>query len=263
MQATIGDRRVGYDSQGVGVPLLLMHAFPLSREMYAEQAEALAKTARVVTFDAPGVGNSEPGEISINGLADLAVGLLDAMQIKTAVVGGVSMGGYGAMAFARRYPDRLRGLVLADTRAAADSDEGRAGRRALADLALEKGPAAVAEQMLPRVLGASTLKRRRKVVDRVRGMIEATPAPTIAALSLALGEREDSTQGLADIRVPTLVVTGEEDAITPPSEAREWGALIPDSRIVEINEAGHLANLEMPERFNAILAEFLESLPLR
>jgi 3-oxoadipate enol-lactonase len=263
MQATIGDRRIGYGSRGYGVPLVLMHAFPLSREMYAEQADALDKIARVLTFDAPGVGNSESGEVSIHGLADLAVGLMDALQIKTAVVGGVSMGGYAALSFARRYPDRLRALILADTRASADTDEGRAGRRALADLAIEKGASAVAEQMLPKVLGASTLKRRRKVVDRVRKMIEATPPETIAALSIALGERDDSTPALSNIRVPTLVITGEEDSITPPSEAREWGSLIPDARIVEINEAGHLANLEMPERFNALVLEFLETLPLR
>lgn len=263
MQATIGDRRIGYDSRGYGVPLVLMHAFPLSREMYAEQAEALHKIARVLTFDAPGVGNSEPGEVSIDGIADLAIGLMDALQIKTAVVGGVSMGGYAALSFARRYPDRLRGLILADTRASADTDEGRAGRRTMADLAIEKGAGAVAEQMLPKVLGASTLKRRRKVVDRVRGMIEATPPETIAALSIALGEREDSTPSLEEIRVPTLVITGDEDGITPSSEAREWGALIPNARIVEINEAGHLSNLEMPERFNALLTEYLEILPLR
>jgi len=263
MQATIGDRRVGYDSRGYGIPLLLMHAFPLSREMYAEQNDALDKLARVLTFDAPGVGNSEPGEISIDGMADLAVGLMDALQIKTAVVGGVSMGGYAALSFARRYPHRLRGLVLADTRAAADSDEGRAGRRTMADLALEKGASAVAEQMLPKVLGASTLKRRRKVVERVRAMIEATPPETIAALSIALGERSDSTPHLEEIRVPTLVITGEEDTLTPASEAREWGGRIPNAKIVEINEAGHLVNLEMPERFNAILTEYLETLPLR
>ena len=119
------------------------------------------------------------------------------------------------------------------------------------------------EQMLPKVLGASTLKRRRKIVDRVRKMIEATPPETIAALSIALGERADSTQALAQIRVPTLVITGEEDAITPPAEARDWGGMIPDARIFEINEAGHLANLEMPDRFNALLTEFLEALPLR
>lgn len=240
-----------------------MHAFPLSREMYAEQNDALDKIARVLTFDVPGVGNSEAGDVSIDGMADLAVGLMDALQIKTAVVGGVSMGGYAALSFARRYPDRLRGLVLADTRAAADSDEARAGRQALADLALQKGAAAVAEQMLPRVLGASSLKRRRKVVDRVRTMIESTPAETIAALSIALGERGGSTPHLADIRVPTLVITGEEDTLTPTSEAREWGALIPNAKIVEINEAGHLANLEMPERFNAMVADFIETLPPR
>ncbi|MBI1358140.1 MAG: alpha/beta fold hydrolase [Acidobacteria bacterium] len=261
MQATIGDRRVGYDSFGSGIPLLLIHAFPLNRTMYAEQNKELAKGARVVSFDAPGVGNSESAEVSIDGLADLAVGLMDALHIQTAVVGGVSMGGYAALAFARLYPDRLRGLILADTRAAADSPEGRKGRQEMADVALNEGSAAIAERMIPRVLGATTLKRRRKIVDRVRGMIESTPPEAIAALSLALGGRCDSTALLSDIRVPTLVVTGEEDALTPASEAREWGGKIRHAKIVEIPDAGHLANIETPDRFNSIVREFLEGLP--
>ena len=263
MQATIGDRRVGYDSHGSGIPLLLIHAFPLNRTMYAEQNKDLAKSARVLTFDAPGVGNSEPAEVSIDGLAELAVGLLDALQIQSAVIGGVSMGGYAALAFARLYPDRLRGLILADTRAAADSEEGRRGRQEMADVALSQGAGAVAERMLPRVLGATTLKRRRKVVDRVRSMIESTAPESIAALSLALGRRSDSTPLLSQIQAPTLVVTGAEDALTPATEAREWGSKIRLAKVVEIPEAGHLANLEAPERFNAVVKEFLEGVPWR
>ena len=258
MQATIDDRRVGYDSAGGGVPLLLLHAFPLNRTMYAEQAEGLRDIARVLAFDAPGVGRSEPGPLTIDGIADLAAGLLDALQIPRAVVGGVSMGGYAALAFARRHPDRLLGLVLANTRAAADTEEARKGRAEMALVARQKGPPAIAERMLPKVLGATALKRNRKLVERVREMIESIPGAVIADLLEALAGRADSTPILSQISVPALVIAAEEDTVTPASEAVEWAKLIPGSRYVEIRGAGHLSNMEAPERFNEALGGFLE-----
>ena len=258
MQTTIDDRRVGYESAGAGVPLLLLHAFPLNRSMYEEQTAALGDIARVISVDVPGVGRSEPAPLSIDGMADLAANLLDALQISRAVVGGVSMGGYAALAFARRYPDRLRGLILANTRAAADSEEARKGRVEMAEVARTEGPAEIAERMLPKVLGATALKRNRKLVDRVRSMIESLPGEVIADLLSALANREDSTPHLGAIEVPTLVIASEEDTITPAAEALEWSKLIPGSRFVEIQGAGHLSNLEAPEAFNKAVRDFLE-----
>jgi pimeloyl-ACP methyl ester carboxylesterase len=259
MQATIEDRRVGYDSTGAGVPLLLLHAFPLHRGMYAEQVEGLRGVARVLTLDAPGVGRSEPAPLSIDGIADLAAGLLDALQIPKAVVGGVSMGGYAALAFARRHPDRLLGLILANTRAAADSDEARKGRAEMAAVARAQGPAAIAERMLPKVLGPATLKRNRKLVDRVRQMIESLSGDVIADLLGALAGRTDSTAILSQISVPTLVIASEDDTLTPASEALVWAQAIPGSRYVEIEGVGHLSNMEAPERFNQAVRNFLET----
>jgi pimeloyl-ACP methyl ester carboxylesterase len=259
MQTTIDDRRVAYDSAGSGVPLLLLHAFPLTRAMYSDQVEALRDVARVLTLDAPGVGRSEPGPLTIDGIADLAGRLLEALQIPRAVVGGVSMGGYAALAFARRHPDKLLGLVLANTRAAADSDEGRKGRAEMAAVARKEGPSAIAERMLPKVLGATALKRNRKLVERVREMIESVPGDVIADLLGALAGRADSTPILEKIQVPTLVIAAEEDTLTPASEALEWSKLIPASRYVEIQGAGHLSNLEAPDKFNKAVREFLET----
>ncbi|MEZ5361706.1 MAG: alpha/beta hydrolase [Bryobacterales bacterium] len=259
MQATIDDRRVGYDAVGSGVPLLLLHAFPLNRTMYAEQTQGLRDAARVITFDLPGVGRSEPGPLSVDGMADLAAGLLDALQIPRAIIGGVSMGGYAAMAFARRHPERLLGLVLANTRAAADSEEAREGRAEMAKVARDQGPSAIAERMLPKLLGPTALKRNRKLVDRVRAMIEGVPGEVISDLLTALAERADSTPSLAAIDVPTLVIASEDDAVTPASEAREWAQEIPESRYVEIPGVGHLSNLEAPTEFNKAVRSFLET----
>jgi len=257
MQTTIGDRRVSYDSHGQGVPLLLMHAFPLNRSMYAEQNAGLAHAARVVTFDAPGIGGSEPGPLSIDGIAATGAGLLDALQIERAVVGGVSMGGYAALAFARLFPDRLRGLVLANTRAAADSEEARAGRRELAAVARDRGPAEVADRMLEKVLGETTRRGDQDLTARVRRMIESTPGEVIAQLSEALAARADSTALLGSIAVPTLVVASDEDDITPTSEMRAFAERIPGVDMLELVRCGHLSNLESPEAFNVGLEQFL------
>jgi pimeloyl-ACP methyl ester carboxylesterase len=259
MQTTIEDRRVGYDSAGSGVPLLLLHAFPLNRTMFTEQIDGLRDVARVITPDVPGVGRSESGRLTIDGIAHLAAQLLDALHIQRAVVGGVSMGGYAALAFARLHPDRLLGLALANTRAAADNDEAKQGRVALAAVARNEGASAVAERMLPKLLGASTLKRNRKIVDRVREIIESIPGEAIAEMLAALAGRADSTPFLQRIGVPTLVIASDEDVATPAAEAQDWAKQIPGSRYIEIQGAGHLSNIEAPEKFNHAIREFLET----
>jgi pimeloyl-ACP methyl ester carboxylesterase len=261
MLISLGNHRISYESTGEGTPLLLMHAFPLSQSMFEPQREALAETARLLTFDAPGVGESAPAVVSIDDLADLAAALLDAEKIDRAVVGGVSMGGYATLAFARRHADRLRGLLLASTRVIADPAEAKQGRRDMAALALEKGPAEIAARMLPKLLGETTHRERPAVVDRVRAIAESVPGKTIARLLDALASRADSTALLPQILVPTLVLTGEQDPIAPPQEASEWAARIPNARFVALPNAGHLPNLETPEAFNAAVEDFLEALP--
>jgi pimeloyl-ACP methyl ester carboxylesterase len=257
MKTKIGGRTIGFDIQGQGTPLLLMHAFPLDRAMFQEQLAALSKAVRVLTFDVPGMGESEAAPVSIDGIADLAARLLDEQKIHKAIVGGVSMGGYASFAFARRHADRLLGLVLADTKPEADSDEAKAGRREMAKVAREQGAAEIAKRMTPKLLGATTLEQRPQVAEQVRRMIEQAAPESIAQLLEAMAGRADSTGLLAAIQVPTLVMAGEEDAIIPAAGAKLWAERIPGSRFVLLPKAGHLPNLEAPEAFHATIEAFL------
>jgi pimeloyl-ACP methyl ester carboxylesterase len=261
MLITLGKHTISCESSGEGTPLLMMHAFPLNQTMFQPQREGLSTAARLLTFDAPGVGESSPAAVSIDDLADLAAALLDAEKIERAIVGGVSMGGYAAFAFARRHPERLRGLILANTRAAADTEEARKNRRDMAQVALAQGAAEIATRMLPKLLGETTHRERPVVVERVRTIAESVPRETIARLLDALANRADSTGLLPRIQAPTLVIAGKQDSIALPQESSEWAALIPNARFVAIAGAGHLPNLETPEPFNTALREFLQTLP--
>jgi pimeloyl-ACP methyl ester carboxylesterase len=261
MLITLGNHAISWEASGEGTPLLMMHAFPLNQTMFQPQREALSGVARLLTFDAPGVGESAPAAVTIDDLADLAAALLDAENIERAIVGGVSMGGYAAFAFARRHPGRLRGLILANTRAVADTEEARKNRRDMAQVALAQGAAEIASRMLPKLLGETTRRERPAVAGRVRAIAESVPGETIARLLEALANRADSTDLLARIHVPTLVIAGAQDSIATPHESSEWAARIPNARFVAISGAGHLPNLETPEAFNAAVREFLQSLP--
>lgn len=257
MTRIIEGKRVGIDVRGDGVPLLLIHGFPLHRGMFAPQLEGLADVAKVIVFDVPGVGESEPGPVSMDTIADLAATVLTELEIEKAVVGGVSMGGYASFAFARRHADRLLGLILADTRAVADSEAARDGRRAMARLVQQEGVAAAANRMVPGWFGPSTLEGRPDVVKEAREMVEAAPAVAVVLMLEALAKRPDSTPGLRDIKLPTLVISGEEDPMIPATEMGEWAALIPGARHVVVPRTGHLPNLEEPVEFNRVVAEFI------
>ncbi|HVO10634.1 MAG TPA: alpha/beta fold hydrolase [Vicinamibacteria bacterium] len=262
MRARVDGGAIEYDARGEGRTLLLLHAFPLGLSMWEPQCEALSPRLRVVRFDARGFGGSDPvpGPLTMERIAEDAIALLDLLGIDRAVVGGCSMGGYAALALARRHPHRLSGLVLQDTRAGADTEEARAGRRQLASRVLETGPAAAAEAFLPRLLGETTRRERPDLVGELRERILATPASAIASALHGLAEREDSRPTLAALHVPTLVLVGEEDVITPPSEAEAMARAVRRARLVRVPRAGHLSNLENPEAVNAALAEFLGGL---
>lgn len=260
MRAHLLGHDIAYDDSGSGIPVLLMHAFPLDRRMFAPQRAALAYSMRLITFDVPGAGDSASGAVSIDGIADIAAALLDHLGIDKAVVGGVSMGGYAGFAFVRRHAERLRGLILANTRAVADTDEGKAARKAMAEVALQQGPAEIANRMIERLLGQTTLRGRPEVVKQVRAMIESTPPETIAMLLEALANREDSTATLGAIDVPTLAIAGEEDPLAPPAETAGWAAQIREARFVRIDRAGHLACLEDPAAFNNTIRDFVSDL---
>ena len=257
MRANLVGHDIAYEDSGSGTPVLLMHAFPLDRHMFAPQRAGLGEGARLITFDVPGAGESARGVVSIDDIADIAAALLDHLGLDRAVVGGVSMGGYAAFAFARRHAERLRGLILANTRAVADSEEGKIARKAMAEVAIAQGSAEIASRMIEKLLGETTLLNRPEVVRQVRAMIESTPPETIAMLLNALENRDDSTATLSTIGVPTLAIAGEEDPLAPPAETAGWAAGIRDARFVCIERAGHLACLEDPAAFNSRIRDFI------
>ena len=257
---------VDFDDAGQGPPVVLLHAFPLARAMWQPQVAALESEYRLLVPDQRGFGGTSPfGEPpSLDQMADDVAGLLDARKLSEPVtLGGLSMGGYVALAFARKYPARLRALVLADTRAEADSPEGRANREQMIAFAQTHSARDVIDQLLPKLLGPETRAHRPEVVDEVRRIAVAqTPAGIIGALR-AMRDRPDASPSLAHIRVPTLVLVGSDDGLTPPAAAEKLAAAIRGARLEQIPGAGHLSNLEQPERFNTAVRGFLQSLAAR
>ena len=262
MNARIAGADIRYEAQGDGPCVIFLHAFPLGLAMWDEQASVRAGEARVIRFDARGFGGSSPsdGALTMDRIADDTAALLDHLGVEKAVVAGCSMGGYAALAFARRHPGRLSGLVLVDTRAGADTPEAREGRVATANRVLAEGALVVADAMVPKLLGASTQRDRPDLAARVREVILGNAPRGIADALLGLGARADSTPTLGQIRVPTLIVCGEEDVLTPPAESEAMAKAIAGSRLALIPKAGHLASWEQPAAFHAELSPFLRGL---
>ncbi len=255
MKVVIGSRQMAYESVGSGPPVVLLHAFPFDGRMWRETAAALAQRVQIITPDLRGFGHSDLGSdrFSIADLADDVAALLDALKIPTATVGGMSMGGYVALAFAARHPKRLSSLILADTKADADSSEALQGREAAIALVETQGAAALLDKQIPRLLSAKASDSLRA---QVRRLGEQAPATVIAAIR-ALRDRPDRTPELGSIKVPTLLVVGSEDVLSPPAEAEDMAARISQARVVLIPGAGHLSNLENPDAFRAALMGFL------
>jgi 3-oxoadipate enol-lactonase len=255
MKARIGDRALAYESIGGGQPLVLVHAFPLDGRMWMSTARTLADHCRVIVPDMRGFGASDlgGGDPSIADMADDVAALLDSLGIERATVGGLSMGGYVALAFAARHGARLERLILADTRAAADSDVARAGRADALALVAKDGVAALVERQLAALLSPAASEAVR---EQVRGLGRQSLEGVSAGLR-ALRDRPDRRAELSAIRCPTLVIVGSEDKISPPAEMAEIASAIPGARLVEIAGAGHLSNLERPNEFSSAIAHFI------
>jgi 3-oxoadipate enol-lactonase len=262
MKATINGITIAYDDQGSGLPLVFLHAFPLNRRMWRDQAEALSSTFRVVTIDLRGHGESDAPlwRYTLDQAAEDIRALLDHLSIRGAVFVGLSMGGYICFAFHRRYADRMKGLILADTKAQADTPDGRDSRFQMAQVAYRQGPGAIADMMIPRLLAPATVQRRPELVRSVRAMIEGNEVSGIAGDLMAMAERPDSTPLLAGIRCPTQIIVGELDQPTPPADAQLLADRIPGASLAVIPEAAHLSNLEQPDRFNRIVDSFASRL---
>ncbi len=236
-----------YDSQGTGPALLLLHAFPLDRTMWDSTVSAMRERHRVITMDLMGLG-------SIEDMADGAVALLDSLGIPMANVCGLSMGGYAALAMVARHPARLSSLVLADTRAGADSADARKARDQGIASVREQGVAAFAGPLINKLLSAHAPESMRA---QVRAIAERQSPEAIIAALRALRDRPDRTAELVRIRCPALVLVGAADQVTPLPESRAMAREIPGAKYVELAGAGHLSNLEQPDAFNASLGQFL------
>jgi pimeloyl-ACP methyl ester carboxylesterase len=263
MKANIAARtEIEYDDFGRGLPLILLHAFPLSKAMWRAQVQDLGADHRVLAPDLRGFGGSSPfqGPPSIEIMADNVASLLDALKVSEPIaLGGLSMGGYVALAFARRHPQRLRALILADTKAAPDDEQAKANRNNMIDLA-RRSVAEVIERLLPKLVSDATRTQRPDVLDEVRKIASAqTPTAIINALE-ALRDRPDAAPGLADIKVPTLVIVGADDALTPPPVAQVLVERIPRATLFKIDGAGHLSNMEHPSLFTDEVRSFLRGL---
>jgi 3-oxoadipate enol-lactonase len=251
---------IEYTDQGNGTSLIFIHAFPLSKTMWQPQVDTLKDTYRVITIDLGGHGESEImlGNDSLDGYAKNVLHLLDHLEIAQAVFVGLSMGGYILFSIYRHYANRVKAMVLADTRAQADSEEGRAGRQSMAEVAFKDGAPAIADIMLPKLLAPSTIQERPEIVEQVRQMILQTSTAGIVVDLVAMAARPDSTDLLSRITCPTLVIVGEDDQATPIAESQYIAQRIPGATFVTIPQAGHLSNFEEPAAFNQALKSFLE-----
>jgi 3-oxoadipate enol-lactonase len=254
---TLDYEQRGEDNSNV---LVLLHGFPFSSAMWRAQLDALGRAWRVVAPDFRGFGkSSETGSFTIEQLADDTQTLIEQLKLGRVVLGGLSMGGYVALSFAKKYPASLRGLILLDTKAEADGPEARENRDRMIAIAREKGAKPIAEAMLGKLIPEETAKRRPQLARDLRLMMEATRPETIAHALSAMRDRPDQTASLASIAVPTLIVVGEKDAITPPDVARAMHEKITCSQLKVVTGAGHMSPVEQPEQVNGAVEQFLGS----
>ncbi|MFE7317929.1 alpha/beta fold hydrolase [Streptomyces sp. NPDC057555] len=259
-----GGITVAYDDEGSGEPLVLVHGHPFDRSMWRPQTAHFSRAGmRVIAPDLRGYGGSSvvPGKTPLETFARDIAALLDHLGVERCVLGGLSMGGQIVMECYRQFPERIRALLLADTFAAADTDEGRAVRLRTAERLLAEGMDGYAHEALPKMITPTHVTALPTVAAHVLGMMRNTSPEGAAAALRGRAERPDYTGLLQQITVPTLVVVGAEDEFTPVADARSIHAAVPGSHLTIIQHAGHMPNLERPEEFNAALAAFLDTLP--
>jgi pimeloyl-ACP methyl ester carboxylesterase len=243
--------------------IVWLHAFPLSAAMWIPQLEMTPDGWRAIAPDLTGLGQTadHAGPPLIEDFARDVDTLMAALGVTSAVIAGLSMGGYAALALHRVAPARFAGLILADTKSTADTPQARAGREQMLNVVESRGADGVAEVMMPKLLGRTSHASRPDVTATVRGLINGNTATGIARAVKRLRDRPDSTPGLASITVPTLVIVGEEDVITPVDDSRALADGIAGATLVVLPESGHLSNLETPDAFNTTALTWLGALP--
>lgn len=252
---------LAYNRSGSGDPVVLLHAFPLDSRMWDAQRVALSDGWEVITPDLPGFGDSPllDGPPSLDAVADAVLATLDELGLDRVVLGGLSLGGYVAMAFLRRYPERVRALVLADTRATADAPPAAENReRIAAGVVAERSVRIVLTDVLPGLIGKKTKRRRSETLSRVTEIVRAADPEAVAWMQRAMAARPDSTETLSRVTVPTLVLVGDEDELTPPADAEAMVAVLPDGELAVLATSGHISAMETPEDVTKAMRAFLD-----
>jgi 3-oxoadipate enol-lactonase len=263
-KASMNDAQPHYLDLGErsAIPIILIHGFPFSHEMWEPQIEALKDNFRVVAYDIRGLGKSDvgDGQYTLEMFVDDLITLMDHLGLKRAVWCGLSMGGYIALRAMERNPERCCGLVLCDTTSIADSDEAKLRRASAIKTVKREGIKTYAAGVVKSLFATQTFVRRPIAVDITRRIVEANSPIGICGALLAMAARTDTTASLKRISVPTLILVGELDTITPPALAEQIHELIPESVLHLIPDAAHLSNLENSEEFNRLLLSFLRNL---
>jgi 3-oxoadipate enol-lactonase len=264
MYAKINGFGIDYSIEGshANLPVVLIHGFPFSKEMWKPQIEVLKQDYYIISYDVRGHGRSDVGngQYTIEYCVDDLIGLLDLLKISQAVLVGLSMGGYIALRTSERNPERLKGLVLCDTRSEADTNEVKIKRALQAKSVKIYGSQKFANTFIPTVLYENTIKKKPEIVMLLRNIIETTSPITVAGMLIALAARTDTTPWLHNIKLPTLLMVGQYDELTPSSVLTSMENKIPNAEMHIIPEAAHLCNLENPDEFNKHLLAFLEKI---
>jgi len=264
MKAEINGAEIYYIDIGdkSATPIILIHGFPFNSDMWRPQIDHLKTTFRVITYDVRGHGRSEvgDGQYTLEMFVDDLIALLDYLRLEKVVLCGLSMGGYIALRAVERNPERCRALILCDTTSNADSNEAKLRRAASIKAIKSTGGKPYAEEFTKAVLSMHTFLERSDLVETVRSMIESNSPIGICGALLALVARTETTLSLPRIRVPTLILVGEQDKTTPPELSEKMRQLIPNSELRIVSNAAHLSNLENPEEFNSHILNFLRRL---
>lgn len=259
--AIVNGGKISYQERGAGLPIVLIHGFPLDGRVFDDQLAGLSDSFRVIVPDLPGFGRSAPAQaFTMRGLAADLRAFLKQIGALPCVLGGLSMGGYVVLPMAEMFPADLKGLILLDTRAEADTDEARQNRDRMAAAARERGAAAVVEMMFGKMLAQSTAHQRPHVAQKLRQVMSEQPVDAIVYALAAMRDREDFRPRLGSIQTPTLIVVGEYDAITPPANAETMRSGLPRGWLITIPDSGHMPVMEQPESVNEAIRRFIREL---
>ncbi len=246
-----------------GIPIIFIHAFPMTHAMWEPQLKALPSKYFGLAYDIRGIGKSPvgDGQYTMEMFVDDLLALMDHLKISSAVLCGLSLGGYIALRFAEKFPDRLKGLVLCNTRSEADTNEGKLNRaESIKTIKSEGGLSAYAKKFIPNTLSSETKRDHPEVLDLLNKLMVSQSPLGVCGAQLAMISRTDTTEFVSHISCPSLVIHGEEDALIPINQAEKMSQRIPNCRLVALSKTGHISNLENPKLFNQALFEFLEKI---